>query len=171
MHKYAPKSDNPLVKLEFYSRAGENGCRNWIGSRSKDGYALVYWEKRLVLAHRLVWSVHNGSSIPAGMMVCHRCDNPLCVEPEHLFLGTHADNMADMKAKGRAASGITRGTYKPGPHPLKGVPDKARRKLNDEQVEEIRASKTNHRALARRYGVGMATIWRIQKGKKGYAAS
>jgi hypothetical protein len=66
------------------------------------GYGTLYAEGRHQGAHRLAWELANGRAIPAGLFICHRCDNPLCVNPDHLFLGTHTDNMRDMIAKGRA---------------------------------------------------------------------
>lgn len=69
----------------------------------KFGYRRVKWRGVHILAHRLAWQLANGP-IPDGMRVLHHCDNPACVRPDHLFLGTQLDNIADMKAKGRAAN-------------------------------------------------------------------
>lgn len=85
-------------------------CWEWKGFRRKNGYGVTTGDgnqttKRTQMgAHRRSWILTNGP-IPRGLFVCHRCDNPPCVRPDHLFLGTHIDNMTDMHAKGREARG------------------------------------------------------------------
>ncbi len=76
------------------------GCWEWIGHKNPAGYGIAFHEGKQKLAHRIVWMTEHGQ-IPAGMQVCHRCDNPSCVRPDHLFLGTNMDNARDMAAKGR----------------------------------------------------------------------
>jgi len=88
--------------------ARPNGCLEWTGSTGRDGYGNIRFGGSTRLVHRAVWELANGP-IPEGIEVCHHCDNPPCCETEptdaypdgHLFLGTHADNMADRDAKGR----------------------------------------------------------------------
>jgi hypothetical protein len=81
----------------------ESGCWLWLGSVSSGGYGQLKIGGKLHRAHRLAWIVFRGP-IPAGMMVCHRCDVPLCVNPDHLFVGTARDNFRDCLAKGRAGN-------------------------------------------------------------------
>ncbi len=91
----------------FWSRVpGGPGCWPYPGAAITGGYRRVKWAGGRKLVHRLSWELVHGS-IPDGMCVLHRCDNPPCVNPEHLWLGTYADNNADMKAKGRAANRLT----------------------------------------------------------------
>lgn len=78
----------------------EHGCVEWTGGRDQLGYGRISIRGTTVRAHRLSWELKNGP-IPAGMIVCHKCDNPPCINPDHLFIGTHRDNAADRFAKGR----------------------------------------------------------------------
>lgn len=85
----------------------EEGCWEWKRATNSMGYGVLTVNYRTAYAHRLAWEMENGP-IPDGALVLHRCDNPRCVRPDHLFLGTHADNMADMTAKGRHRYGENR---------------------------------------------------------------
>lgn len=96
------------MKESFGSRIGRqiiktvNGCWFWIGARDRKGYGRISvppQKKKLV--HRATWEMINGP-IPKGMLLCHKCDTPSCVNPDHLFLGSHQDNADDMVAKGRS---------------------------------------------------------------------
>ena len=85
--------------FEHYT-ADENGCWNWTLGKSK-GYGAINYMGRVWLAHRVAYEMTKGR-IPDGMSVCHSCDNPGCINPDHLFAGTHRDNMIDKETKGRA---------------------------------------------------------------------
>jgi hypothetical protein len=131
-----------------------SGCWLWVGSVNFDSrgdrYGRRVHEGRFWRAHRLSFVLHRGP-IPDGLWVLHRCDTPLCVNPQHLFLGTVTDNNADMTQKGRrrSAEGEAAGNSK----------------LTAEQVVEIRTSPGSHANIAARFGVSPTTIGRIQNGE------
>jgi hypothetical protein len=162
-----PASEALWAKVD---KTGE--CWLFTGARLPRGYGMISAEGRRVYAHRLSYELNIGS-IPAGMFVCHRCDNPSCVRPEHLFLGTHHENMADMTAKGRQARGNTHGSrLRPETnHSPKKKLNAARgersgkAKLTEAQVVAIRSAYatggTSQLRLAKEHGVAESLIWAI----------
>lgn len=131
----------------------ESGCWEWVGAISRDGYGRVKHNHRGTPAHRFAYEQLVGP-VAGGLLVCHRCDNPKCVRPEHLFLGTPAENSADMVLKGRQK--FKRGSAH------------ANAKLNEQQVrvvlERLRAGETQI-SIANDYGVRHCTISLIALGK------
>lgn len=138
-----------------------SGCWLWIGSTSR-GYGIIRRVRsdRAILVHRLAWKQKFGE-IADGLFVCHKCDNPACVNPDHLFLGTPAENMADKTVKGRQSRGdkhrqIMRRVSPKGEHVNTA-------KLTPAQVVEIRNSDGSHSAVARLYGVSNVLVGLIRK--------
>jgi hypothetical protein len=140
-----------------------DGCWNWTAAKNRQGYGLIGGEingKRYspvgttMLAHRVSWLIHFGE-IPVGLVVMHICDNPSCVNPGHLRLGTQAENVADMNAKGRKVSGTPRGTLHWNAR-VKSI----------EAVREIRSTTRNTKTLAAKYGVSISTVKRIRNGER-----
>jgi hypothetical protein len=148
----------------FWSRVDKTGeCWRWQGFIAPDGYGQFSHRGRTVQAHRVAWEFHHGRPIPEGMMVCHDCpggDHRWCVRPDHLFLGTHADNTADAVQKQRFPSGSA--------HPRRAASPETRLHLKHEAVREIRLALTSGRRrvdLAVEYGVSIWTIHRIAQGR------
>lgn len=127
-----------------------SGCWLWLGAVDWDNYGVAwdYELKRNARAHRLVYELLVGP-IPKGKVLLHRCDNPCCVNPDHLQVGTTADNNADCKAKGRNAAGVR--------HPMN--------KITAAQALEIRESKLPTRATAAKFGVSQALVSHIRTGR------
>lgn len=136
-----------FLKVAF----GVADCWFWVGARHRLGYGLFNGRK----AHRASWEIHCGA-IPAGMSVLHRCDVRNCVNPAHLFLGTQADNMRDMVAKGRHRSAPAFGEANPAS------------RLTADQVREMRALRRgqglSYRVIAERFGVTTMTAHRAING-------
>jgi len=142
-----------IERERFWAKVQKSAsCWLWTGARLPFGYGQLSVASRVLKAHRVSWELHLGP-IPAGAWVLHRCDNPPCVNPDHLFLGTHTENMADMAAKGRRAK-------------QKGEAH-GRAKLSDAQAQTIRflCMKTllNQCAIARLFGVSRSIIGRIER--------
>jgi len=127
-----------------------NGCWEWQGYCISDGYGQITVDGAPKRVHRVMFEEMVGP-IPEGMCVLHSCDNPPCANPAHLWLGTHADNMADRDAKGR--QGAARGEKN------------GRSKLTWEQVEAIRMDTRLQYVIASDYGVSYQLISKI-KAKK-----
>ena len=103
------------------------GCLEFTGHKDECGYGRINKDGRLVRIHRAVWERDRGE-IPVGMVVMHSCDNPCCIDPEHLFLGTQSDNVADMNRKGRHHK--VRGTGFKSAKLTEGVIPSIRKRLN-----------------------------------------
>lgn len=133
-----------------YTPVPECGCWLWTGGRYSNGYGSMPSGKKAgnEPAHRFAYRTFKGV-IPAGLFVCHKCDTKSCVNPDHLFLGTHQQNMNDMVAKGRGAIGERHGFAK----------------LSDEQVISIRADPRPLFAIAAEHGVSDATIHNVKRRK------
>lgn len=166
------------ITLEFiYSRVDRSGaCWRWLGAKSGKGYGKVRVGRGRVDVHRLVYALVNGP-IPDGLQVLHRCDNPICCRPDHLFLGTQSDNMQDMLAKGRnfhqtrperLARGARNGAYTQ-PECRRRGERNGRAILAEADVVAVRRLHATGdyllRDLAARYGVSVATIHRAVRGK------
>lgn len=126
-----------------------DGCWTWKGSLDRYGYGQFKVNGHPIGAHRFSYLLHFGD-LPMHLCVCHSCDNPSCVNPSHLWLGTHADNARDRREKGRSV--CLRGERSPVA------------KLTPEQIRDIRASSESQRALASKFNVSQSNISRIRLG-------
>lgn len=127
------------------------GCWNWTGASNRYGYGRMSVFGKRTLTHRLSWEYHYGP-IPSGMNILHKCDNPACCNPEHLFIGTQQDNIADMHQKGRDRS-------------LSGE-SSAKARLSAEQVRQIRsmyASGVSPSAIGDQFGIKRCHVCNIAK--------
>lgn len=133
---------------------GPAACWLWQGKTQNGGYGVIWSggaKGRTYYAHRLAWSIAHDGAEPGAMVVCHSCDNPQCVNPEHLFLGTPRDNYNDMRIKGRAAPPTARARGE-------GVGGS---KLTEPDVREIRRKRSEGAtlsALGREFGVDRTTV-------------
>jgi hypothetical protein len=151
-----------LTRAEIQTRVRVTlgGCWEWSGKRSRKGYGRLvrringkhsYWQ-----AHRVVYSSLFGAIGP-GLLVCHRCDNPPCVNPDHLFLGTAADNLNDCIRKGRRP--MTAATRPEGNPKAKLSPTRAK-----EMKHAILSGRLTQVAASKEYGISRSSIWAMLKG-------
>lgn len=129
-----------------YVPVPEAGCWLWIGNQRQNGYGVITNAYQQLLAHRVAYELYK-SPIPKGLVVCHKCDTPCCVNPDHLFLGTQKENIHDMMKKGRkrVQDGYTQ--FKP------------------EDIIAIRADNRRHKLIAKDYGCGRSTISTIKRNE------
>ncbi len=144
-------------KHNFWAKVEKtSSCWIWLASKTKDGYGTYGRsdKKKETRAHRISYIFFYGI-IPKGKIICHKCDNPSCVNPTHLFIGTIKDNNTDAINKGRAA-------YQKGTLPDNSGENNSRAKLTNKIVESIREEyrdkRTLHRILAKRYNVSKSHI-------------
>jgi len=119
-----------------------NNCFEWNGSKDSNGYGLFGINHKLVRAHRFSFELFNGS-IPPGLDVLHKCDNPCCVRPDHLFLGTDKDNVKDREEKGRGRKG---------------------RFFPQRNWKEICSAPGSTREVAKTFGVSQTSVARYRRG-------
>jgi len=132
--------------------AGEVCCHLWTAAVDRDGYGRIKVDGKMEQAHRIAWELKNNGPVPDGKCVLHECDNPLCVNPDHLFDGTHADNMLDMVEKDRQPRGEQHGGHK----------------LTEEDVRQTRrwydAGGMTPKEIAKTLGVSYWTIYDVLRG-------
>lgn len=140
----------------FWSKVAKgDGCWEWIGAKIPKGYGRFYWRGKPRYAHRVSLELA-GVIVPDDKMVLHSCDNPSCVNPQHLSVGTGFDNMRDAAAKGRVVRVQDwRGERNP------------KAKVNASQTDEIARSDEPTRVLANKYGLSATRIRQIRREQSG----
>lgn len=162
--KYTPK-DIARFESKVDRSAGPDGCHPWLAGTGKDGYGGFWAQGQMHRAHRVAWELANGD--PGVLCVLHQCDNPLCCNSRHHFLGTRVNNIEDMVSKGRQASGERNGLRR---HPGRAARGERQHcaRLTEPQVLELRqamqAGPVEAKTWASRFGVSRATIRDVLQG-------
>lgn len=140
----------------FVEKKSESECWEWRGQRLSNGYGRISLGAKSLGsdgAHRVSWKLFNKTDIPDGMFVMHKCDNPSCVNPHHLSIGTPKENTQDMIAKGRKRVVSPKGE------------GNGKSLLNEEKVRLIRSSALSHAAIARELGVSPNCVRGVRIGR------
>ena len=160
VHFYSPRNWTLAQRLGHYTDEScsaifyqDTRCWEWRGKRNPQGYGTYTHNDKTQGAHRWAYLEFVGE-IPTGLFVCHRCDNPACVRPSHLFLGTASDNTCDRDEKGRGLPSIKKGSAN------------GASKLTEAEVAAVYVSMTSGNKLAKEYGVTQALISLIKTGRK-----
>ena len=143
----------PEVRFHNAYIKTDNGCWQWQGANEGQfGYGGITVNKKRIMAHRYSWVLYNGD-ITGDLCVLHKCDNPKCVNPDHLFLGTQKENMEDCKNKGRTNGGTKT--------PLFGTKN-PNSKLTNRDIFQIRADGRPQRAIAKDYKISQCLVHNIK---------
>lgn len=143
----------------FVDKRGPDECWMWLGSACGSGYKYpTFWDGgRQGKGHRFSYELHSGKKIPKGMVVCHRCDVPMCVNPDHLFVGTPKDNIADCVLKGRFRSGVSLGE------------DSGMNKFKSHQILKVKRllleTTLDRKQIAKKAGVTRTTVGAVAQGR------
>lgn len=149
------------IEARFFEKIKkvESGCWLWVGALTGKGYGNFCWSparnnREYVGAHIASWRIHNGE-VPSGMVVCHHCDNPRCVNPVHLFVGTQHDNVRDCISKGRTS-------YKTGINLKLQGSRHPNAKLTEDQVRSVLSDMRSYAKIAKDLGVSASTVHQIK---------
>lgn len=146
---YLKRSMSAKERLAAKSVVKENGCIEFTGYLSTHGYGEIAFNGKKYGAHKLSYIAHIGP-VKKGEVVCHRCDNPACINPDHLFTGTQAENLIDAMRKGRMVAPNPRGER----HGLS--------KLTEKDIPKILQDARPQREIAKEYGVAQSTIKNVK---------
>lgn len=149
-HLYPFDHSNPKHRLEEHIEHKENGCIEWVGHKNSQGYGRIQVNHKDIRTHRLAYELANGP-IPEGMVVRHKCDNPSCINPAHLEIGTQQENIRDRGERGRTFV-----------HAGETTPNS---KLTNKDVLYILQSSDNNTFLGKKFGVNSSTILAIKRRK------
>lgn len=150
--KKSLKSTPLIERIASRSYVMDSGCWEWSGFRLRGQHGVMTFKRRHTYVHRLAWEFFNGA-IPDGLFVCHRCDNPPCWNPDHLFLGTYNDNNQDCISKKRHSYGTRNGHAK----------------LTEDEVRRIATTyvpgTTTMQQVADQFGVSISRVYNIVRGR------